>query len=140
MASFGLLAPTGDSACQAFAGRRSDLEQLLGRVVRTLRGKPAPARRASLLRERGQLEDFLLGLGKRILFACPTLPSLSSPDGTGSPTNLTPISRFIVSPPGPGFKAGQTLTFDGSDSRDPDGKVGAYVWSDGDPPHPIASG
>ncbi len=140
VASFGLLAPTGDLACQAFAGRRSDLEQLLGRVVRTLRGKPAPARRASLLRERGQLEDFLFGLGKRILFACPTLPSLSSPDGTGSPTNLTPISRFTVSPPGPGFKAGQTLTFDGSDSRDPDGKVGAYVWSDGDPPHPIASG
>jgi hypothetical protein len=123
-----------------YAGRRSDLELLLGGVVRALGRERSPTRRKRQLRERGELEDFLFGLGRRILFACPILPASSAPNGSGSPTNRMPISSFTVSPPGPGFKAGQTLTFDGAASRDPDGTIGAYVWSDGDPPHPIASG
>lgn len=140
VASFGPRAPEGELPCQAFAGRRSDLEQLLGGVVRALKRKGPATRRARLLRERGHLEDFLFGLGRRILRACPILPPSAFPDGSGSLTNRSPVSSFTVSPPGPGFKAGQTLTFNGAGSHDPDGTIGDYVWSDGDPPHPIASG
>jgi hypothetical protein len=140
VADFGPRAPETDLLCQGFSGRRSDLEQLLGGVVRALGRKPPRARRARLLRERDAIEDFLFGLGRRILRACPILPPPAFPDGSGSLRNLSPISSFTVSPPGPGFKAGQTLTFNGAGSRDPDGTVGDYVWSDGDPPHPIASG
>ena len=140
VASFGPRAPEIDLPCQGFTGRRSDLEQLLGGVVRALGGKPSRAGRARLLRERDRIEDFLFGLGRRILRACPILPPPAFPDGSGSLLNRSPISSFTVSPPGSGFKAGQTLTFNGAGSRDPDGTIGDYVWSDGDPPHPIASG
>jgi hypothetical protein len=140
VAVFGSRAPAGEEPCQSYAGRRSELELLLGGVVRSLRGERTAIRRKRLVRERGGLEDFLFGLGRRILLACPILPPPSTPNGSGSLTNRMPVSSFTVSPPGPGFKAGQTLTFDGAGSRDPDGSIGAYVWSDGDPPHPIASG
>lgn len=140
VASFGPRAPSTDLTCQSFAGRRTELEGLLGGVVRSLRKGRSPARRKRLALERGHLEDFLFGLGKRILLACPVLPPASEPSGTGSLTNRSPVSSFTVSPSGPGYKAGQTLTFNGAGSRDPDGTIGSYVWSDGDPPHPIASG
>lgn len=140
VAAFGPRAPSAELPCQSFAGGRTELEGLLGGVVRALRGERSPARRKRLALERGHLEDFLFGLGKRILLACPILPPATGPSGAGSLTNRTPVSSFTVSPPGPGYKAGQTLTFNGAGSRDPDGSIGGYVWSDGDPPHPVGSG
>ena len=50
------------------------------------------------------------------------------------------VASFTVNPPGPGFKAGQTLTFDGCRLARPRRQDHAYAWSDGDPPHPVANG
>lgn len=44
--------------------------------------------------------------------------------------NQAPIARFSFTPKDP--KVGERITFDGSASRDPDGKIISYLWDFGD--------
>ncbi len=46
------------------------------------------------------------------------------------PPNKAPFARFTFSPKEP--KIGEIVTFDGSASRDPDGKIIGYLWDFGD--------
>jgi hypothetical protein len=57
---------------------------------------------------------------------------LGTPHGaTGSPPNQTPCASLKFSPAAP--QTGQSVTFDGSASRDPDGPIADYSWDfDGD--------
>lgn len=127
--------------CDDYAGRRSEVEGRLGAVYRRLAGKRTASRRKRLLQERNRLEDYLFRLGTKIVFGCPDLPASSGPIGPGGKVlNRPPVARFVVDPAGPGYKAGQTLTFRATGSEDPDGTIKTYVWSDGSPPHPIETG
>jgi hypothetical protein len=130
---------SGDAPCNDLAFRRSELEGRLGDVEGKLIAARTLSRRTRLRRERSGLEDFLFGLETRIRLGCPELPPSAgaSPNGPG---NQSPVASFTVSPPGPGFKAGQTLTFSAAGSRDPDGTIAGFVWSDGKPPHQIGTG
>lgn len=64
-------------------------------------------------------------------------PPLTVPLGSGEPSRLPPnqppAAAFTFSPDDPpnGPKAGQTVTFDGSGSTDPDGHVVSWGWSFG---------
>ena len=49
---------------------------------------------------------------------------------TVMPENKPPIASFIYSPPNP--IVNQTITFDGSNSTDPDGTIEEYEWDFGD--------
>ncbi len=46
------------------------------------------------------------------------------------PPNKVPLARFSFSPKE--LKIGETVTFDGSQSKDPDGKIVSYLWDFGD--------
>lgn len=46
------------------------------------------------------------------------------------PANKAPLARFSFSPKEP--KVGDPVTFDGSASKDPDGKIISYLWDFGD--------
>jgi hypothetical protein len=64
-------------------------------------------------------------------------PPLQVPLGSGEPSRLPPnqppVAAFTFAPNDPptGPKAGQTVTFDGSSSSDPDGHVTGWAWSFG---------
>ena len=101
--------------------------------------RPAPARRTRLRRERTSVEGYLFALGRKLALGCPGVAPLAA-DPADTKANQAPFSSFTVNPPGPGYKAGQTLTFEANGSRDPDGRITRYVWSDGVPPHAVANG
>jgi PKD repeat protein len=69
---------------------------------------------------------------RRRIFAVGLLALLGAALGFGGvlescqPPNKVPLARFSFSPKEP--KVGETVTFDGSQSKDPDGKIVSYFW------------
>jgi len=127
------------AACRDLVRARSDLALRLGRVGRVLARRPASARRTRLRRERTSVEGYLFAIGRKLALGCPGVAPLAA-DPADSKANQAPFASFTVDPPGPGYKAGETLTFEANGSRDPDGRIIRYVWSDGVPPHVVANG
>jgi hypothetical protein len=130
---------SGDAACRDLVRARSDLALRLGSVGRALARGAAANRRKRLRQERTGVEEYLFAIGRKLGLGCPGVAPLAA-DPADPNANQSPFASFTVSPPGPGYKAGQTLTFEARGTRDPDGTIAQYVWSDGVPPHVVANG
>jgi hypothetical protein len=132
-------ASSADAACRDLVRARSDLALRLGHVGRALaRGVPAN-RRKRLRQERTRVEEYLFALGRKLGLGCPGVAPLAA-DPADVKANQAPFASFTITPPGPDYKAGEMLTFEALGSRDPDGTITRYAWSDGVPPHAVANG